>query len=82
LKLVVRKNGGNQMEYLRYCFTGVHVASIRDGFDDEAPTETVEFNYQTIVEHYTMQAPSGDTGEVFGGFDYIRNIQFGDPNSC
>lgn len=83
---VVRASGSAPFEFLTICFTGVQFTADQlsgsQGGDDR-PTESVSMNYQTVVERYAQQNADGSPGTpIFGGWDLVRNIQFGGPSSC
>ena len=78
--------GPDQFPYLRLCFTGVRLSSFQTGGSDGSPglpREQASFSFATAVNVFQGQNPA--TGEgldpVFGGWDFINKIRFGDP-SC
>ena len=81
-KLTVVKAGETQAPYLRYCFTGLQVSSLSSGGSggENRLTENVTLSYSTIVEAYQQQRADGTlAAPVFGGWDLIKNLQYGDP---
>jgi type VI secretion system secreted protein Hcp len=81
-KLTVVKAGENPQPYLRLCFTGVRLTSVSTGGSggEDRLTENVSFAYATVVEAYQQQQADGTLGPaVFGGWDLINKIQYGDP---
>ena len=81
-KLTVVKAGATQAPYLRYCFTGLQVSSLSSGGSggEDRLTENVTMSYATIVEAYQQQRADGTlAAPVFGGWDLIKNLQYGDP---
>jgi type VI secretion system secreted protein Hcp len=83
-KLTAVKAGRAPARYLRYCFTGVRVTSVSTSGDqgEDRLRENVTFSYATIVEAYQRQLADGTLqAPVFGGWDLIKNVQYGDP-SC
>jgi len=82
-KLTFVKTGANPAPFLRFCFTGVRVTGVQvSGSDGEdRPTESVSFSYSTVVEAYQRQNADGSLAPaVFGGWDLINKLQYGDPN--
>lgn len=83
-KVTFVKPGDRPQAFLRFCFTGLRVTSVQVSGSGGAdrPTESVSFSYSTIVEAYQRQLPNGNLADtVFGGWDLIAKMQFGDP-SC
>lgn len=85
-KLHVVHAGDQPSEFLTICFTNVQFTSDQisgSAGGDDRPSESVSFSYQTVVEHYTQQNQDGSAGaSFFGGWDLVRNIQFGGPANC
>jgi type VI secretion system secreted protein Hcp len=78
--LTARKSGLDQQQYLRLCFSGVQfTGSHLSGSDGSGlPRESVSFSYATVVERFTPQKEDGSLDTpVFGGWDLVRNLQFG-----
>jgi len=83
-KLHVIRSGDTQQEYLRLCFTGLHVRSISSGGSsgEDRLTENVSFSYDTIVQRYQQQKPDGTLDQaVEGSWDTTKN-QKGSPAAC
>ena len=80
-KLTVLRAGDPPKPYLRLCFTGVRLTSLSTGGSggEDRLTENVSFNYATVVEAYAHQKADGSVATVFGGWDLLKNIQYGDP---
>jgi type VI protein secretion system component Hcp len=81
-KLTAVKGGEPPARWLRFCFTGVRVTSVSSAGsrDDDRLRENVTFSYSTIVEAYQRQLPDGSLAQtVFGGWDLVKNVQYGDP---
>jgi type VI secretion system secreted protein Hcp len=65
------------IEFLTYCFTGVKFTSVQDKGEEET-SEALSWTYQTVVEKYRQQDSTGaPTGTFTGGWDLVRNLQFG-----
>jgi type VI secretion system secreted protein Hcp len=80
-KLTVVKSGATQQPYLRYCFTGLRVTSVSSGGStgEDRLTENISLSYSTVVEAYQQQRADGSLAPaVFGGWDLIKNLQYGD----
>jgi len=83
-KLHVIKSGETEQEYLRLCFTGLHVKSVSSGgsFGEDRLTENVTFSYETIVQRYAQQKPDGSLDQAIeGSWDTTKN-QKGTPAAC
>jgi type VI secretion system secreted protein Hcp len=80
-KLTFVKAGENPAPFLRFCFTGVRVTSVQvSGSDEDRANENVSFSYATVVEAYQRQNADGSLAPaVFGGWDLINKLQYGDP---
>jgi type VI secretion system secreted protein Hcp len=78
-KLVVRKAGGTQMEYLVYLMeqvfvTGIHFSSAHG---DENATESLSLAFGKIGLDYTPQSDLGKPlASVHGGWDQINNKKY------
>jgi type VI protein secretion system component Hcp len=77
--------GPDQFPYLRYCFTGVRMTSFSTGGSNGSsvpPMEQMSFSFGTAVNVFQGQDASGAAlNPVFGGWDFINKLRFGDP-SC
>jgi type VI protein secretion system component Hcp len=83
-RLRVIKAGGDQAEYLRYCFTNLRVTDLQShgNSGDDLVLESVTFSYSTIIQRYSRQKPDGSLeAPVFGGWDTVKNQPFG-PAGC
>ena len=84
--LSLRKAGENALTFARYCMTGVQVTSLQHSGSsggDNRPTESLSLKYSTMVMSYTLQGATGEQSAVFrGGWDLIRNLQFGLNSNC
>ena len=78
---VVRKAGGEQLEYLKYKFTDVLVSSVmpqgtaHTGGGDEIPTEGLSLNFAKVEIAYQPQGSDGKAqgGPILGGWDVKAN---------
>lgn len=77
--LGIRKSAGNQASgvmFLAFTFKLVAVKTVSWAHDDEAPKETVTFEYGGMAIQYALQAPSGKlTKTIAGGWNRVKNIQ-------
>ncbi|WPB55366.1 type VI secretion system tube protein Hcp [Xylophilus sp. GOD-11R] len=75
--LVVRKAGGNPLEYLRLTMTDVLVTQVAPGgssADDHRPRETVSLSFARVSQEYTVQnLQGGSGGAVTAGYDIKGN---------
>ena len=78
-KLHVIRSGGDQQEYLTFCFTNLRATSVSSGgsVGEDRLTENVSFSYETIVQRYRPQKADGslDAGIHFK-FDLKNNKTF------
>ena len=78
VRLGLRKSaGGDQtgIMYLVFCFKLAAVKTISWSYDDEAPKETVTFEYGGLQVFYSTQKPDGALKEQFsGGWNRVKNI--------
>jgi type VI secretion system secreted protein Hcp len=85
VRLGLRKSaGGNQsgIIYLVFCFKLVAVKTISWSYDDEAPKETVTFEYGGFQIFYMDQAPAGNLVSTYaGGWNRVKNIADPTANS-
>jgi type VI secretion system secreted protein Hcp len=78
--VTVRRAGGTQLEYLKYKFTDLIVASVRPGGSshgvDDIPLEEVSINFAKCELDYQPQGPDGqaDGGPVHGGWNVEANV--------
>jgi type VI secretion system secreted protein Hcp len=77
---VVRKAGGEQLEYLKYKFTDVLISSVTpqgtaQGGGDEIPSEGLSLNFAKVEISYQPQGPDGKAqgGPILGGWDVKGN---------
>jgi type VI secretion system secreted protein Hcp len=77
--LGIRKSAGNQASgvmFLAFTFKLVAVKTVSWAHDDEAPKETVTFEYGGMAIQYAIQDPSGKLTTVIpGGWNRVKNIQ-------
>ena len=77
--LVVRKAGGDQLEYLKIKLTDVLVSSYQPsghaGGGDDIPTEAVSLNFAKIEMNYQPQGADGKAlgGPILAGWDVKAN---------
>jgi len=83
--LGLRKSAGGNvsgMIYLVFTFKLVAVKTISWAHDDEAPKETVTFEYGGLNIHYTQQYPDGKPYPPNkGGWNRVKNISADDLKS-
>lgn len=78
-KLVVRKAGGTQMEYLIYSMENVFVTSIHfsSAGGEENANESLSLAYGKVGFDYTPQQADGKPGaSIHGGWDQIANKKY------
>ena len=78
--LGARKAGGGKasgMIYLVFMFKLVAVKTVSWAYDDEAPKETVTFEYGGVLVNYHQQKADGtlDSKDYMGGWNLVKNIQ-------
>lgn len=74
-----RKAGGGSQSgavFLVFMFKLVAVKTISWSYDDEAPKETVTFEYGGLIVQYALQLPSGkfDGKDYVGGWNKVKNV--------
>jgi type VI secretion system secreted protein Hcp len=76
-KLVVRKAGGNPLEYIKFTMNDVLVTYVSpSGVSDSEsrPTEMVRLSFSRIKQEYVVQnAQGGSGGAITATFDIKRN---------
>lgn len=75
-KLVVRKAGGNPLEYLKITMTDVVITSVQPigSAMDEAILENVSMSFAKVKQEYTVQNQQGGSGgAVTAGYDIKLN---------
>ena len=76
--LGLRKSAGNEatgVMYLAFTFKLVAVKTVSWAHDDEAPKETVTFEYGGVVVQYAPQESGGRLGKTIpGGWNRVRNV--------
>jgi type VI secretion system secreted protein Hcp len=81
-KLHIVQSGDPPRENLTFCFTGVRFTSLQDSGSGGGNAESLSFAYSTIVQRYKQQDATGAfTGTFTGGWDLVKNLQFG-PGAC
>ncbi len=80
--LGMRKSAGNTASgvmYLVFTFKLVAVKTVSWAHDDEAPKETVTFEYGGLVIQYAQQKPDGTLmPQIAGGWNRVKNVE--DPH--
>ena len=83
--LGMRKSAGNDATgvfFLVFQFKLVAVKTVGWAHDDEAPKETVTFEYGGLLVKYGQQAPNGQISAVFpGGWNRVKNTADTDANT-
>jgi type VI secretion system secreted protein Hcp len=81
--LALRKSAGGATSgeiFLKFTFKLVAVKTIAWAQSDEAPKETVTFEYGGMVIEYWQQKPDGSMGtKVVDGWNRVKNIADHDP---
>jgi len=75
-KLVVRKSGGNPLEYLKITMTDVLITNVNPTGDSKSESiqEEVGLSFAKIKQEYTVQNQQGGSGgAVTAGFDIKLN---------
>ena len=83
--LAMRKSSGGSVAgqfYLRFDFKLVAVKTISFSHDDEAPKETVTFEYGGLSVRYARQHQDGSMDTpIPGGWTRVKNVVDGMPDS-
>jgi type VI secretion system Hcp family effector len=83
--LGMRKSAGNDATgvfFLVFTFKLVAVKTVGWAHDDEAPKETVTFEYGGLQVRYGQQGAKGNiTGVIPGGWNRVKNVKDQDPDS-
>lgn len=75
-KLVVRKSGGNPLEYLKITMTDVLITNVQPAgaASEESIKETVSLSFAKVKHEYTVQNQQGGSGgAVTAGYDIKLN---------
>ena len=80
----MRKSAGatttSVVMYLAFTFKLVAVKTVAWAHDDEAPKETVTFEYGGLIIQYAQQKPDGSLIQpVTGGWNRVRNKEDTEP---
>ncbi len=68
--------------YLSFTFKLVAVKTVSWAHDDEAPKETVTFEYGGVIVQYSPQESSGRLTKIIpGGWNRVRNVAIDNVNS-
>ena len=74
--LSVRRAVKKQIEYLKIKFNDVFITSFEQAGGQDAPEETVAFDFGTIAIDYMPQGPQGAPGSaVQAGWDLSKNLK-------
>ncbi len=80
-----KSSGGNTaaVTYLVFNFKLVACKTIAWSYDDEAPKETVTFEYGGLQVFYSQQDASGNfsKGVIPGGWNRVKNVSDTDPKA-
>ncbi|EAA1522049.1 type VI secretion system tube protein Hcp, partial [Salmonella enterica] len=75
--LVMRKAGGNPLEYLKYTFTDLIIAMISPSGSqggEIASRESIELSFSTVKQEYVVQNQQGGSGgTITAGYDFKAN---------
>ncbi len=81
--LILRKSAGGTtagQAFLKFTFKLVAVKAISYAHSDEAPKESVTFEYGGLVIEYWQQKPDGSMGmKVVDGWNRVKNLLDSDP---
>jgi type VI secretion system secreted protein Hcp len=81
----MRKSAGNDASgvmFLAFTFKLVAVKTVSWAHDDEAPKETVTFEYGGMFIQYAIQMPDGNLDAPIGdGWNRVKNIRDDSPTS-
>jgi type VI protein secretion system component Hcp len=73
--LINRTVSADPITFLKFCFTGLRVTSVKVSGEEEA-NEEVSFSFATLVEKYTQQNGDGSAGQSFTfGWDLLKYLQ-------
>jgi type VI secretion system secreted protein Hcp len=76
-KLVVRKAGGNPLEYIKFTMTDVLVTSVNPSgvsASQQSPIENVTLSFAKLTQEYvTQNAQGGSAGTIAATFDIKQN---------
>ncbi|SUH17548.1 Hcp1 family type VI secretion system effector [Salmonella enterica subsp. enterica] len=72
--LVMRKAGGNPLEYLKYTFTDLIIAMVSPSGSqggEIASRESIELSFSTVKQEYVVQNQQGGSGgTITAGYDF------------
>jgi type VI secretion system secreted protein Hcp len=76
---LTRSSQAGESVVLRYCFTQVRFTSFSQSSGGDLPSESLAFQYATIVQSYTQQNAGGGAGNVFtSGWNVLENFEIKD----
>ena len=77
-KLVVRKAGGNPLEYIKFTMNDVLVTSVSPSgvsASEQRPREVVRLSFSRMKQEYVVQnAQGGSGGAITATFDIKKNV--------
>jgi len=74
--LNIRRPGSSGLEYLKIKFGDILVTSFQETAGEEAPQETIGFNFGRIAMDYTPQQTTETAGDVIHvGWDLSKNVK-------
>ncbi|MFM0068887.1 Hcp family type VI secretion system effector [Paraburkholderia aspalathi] len=78
-KLVVRKAGGDPLEYIKFTMNDVLVTQVAPSgvaHDESRPSEIVRLSFSRLTQEYVVQnAQGGSGGAITATFDIKRNAR-------
>jgi type VI secretion system secreted protein Hcp len=73
-ELIMRKSGGNPLEYLKITMNDVLITKVNPTADSNYSIETVGMSFSKIAQEYVVQnAQGGSAGAVTASFDIKAN---------
>jgi type VI secretion system secreted protein Hcp len=77
--LVVRKAGGNPLEFLKFTMTDVIITNVRpsgDNGESGRPKEQVSLSFSKVKQEYvTQNAQGGSGGTISAAYDIKANVE-------
>jgi type VI secretion system secreted protein Hcp len=76
-KMGAKRTGDANGDYLQWRFHNARVVDFQHKYDDDTPSESVEFTYQTVEMIYIQQGQTGALEETFQrGWMVGKNTEF------